>query len=394
MRIWRRFIRQVYAVVAATPADRERWVDFLRVFAIAVVVLWHWSLSVIHWSGDRFVMPNPIDHVPGGWLFTWLLQIVPVFFIVGGYANNASWRSSQRRGEGWRRYLGRRLRRLLVPVGVFVALWLAFEVVMHMVVPDYTGVLTYAWIVFTPLWFIGAYTGVVLLVPVTARLHARAPGYTLATLAAAVVAADVGRFAFDVPVLGWVNTALVWVLIHQFGYFYEDGTLPRLGRPAGAALSVTGLALLAGMTTFGPYPGSMVATPVQDFSNILPTTAAIPATALFQFGLILLLRDRMNRWLRQPVAWRPVVAANSVILTIFVWHMTAALIALALYRAIGGELLAEPTALWWAQRWVWIVLPALFLVPFVAAFGRLEVGGLLRSRGHAAGQPARHPQTG
>lgn len=362
--------------------------DFLRVFAIGVVVIWHWSLSVTHWSGDRFVMPNPIDHVPGGWLFTWLLQIVPVFFIVGGYANNASWRSAQRRGDGWRAYLARRLHRLLVPVAAFAGLWAVFEVLMHLFVPGYPGVLTYGWIVFTPLWFIGAYTGVVLLVPVTATLHARAPGLTLGALAAVVVVADVGRFTFDVAAFGWVNTVVIWVLIHQFGYFYQDGTLPRMGRSAGVALSLTGLALLAAMTTFGPYPGSMVATPQQDFSNILPTTATIAAAALFQFGLILLLRDRMNRWLRQPEAWRPVVAANSVILTIFVWHMTAALIALAAYRAVGGVLLAEPTAWWWAQRWLWIVLPVLFLVPFVAVFGRLEVGGLLRSRGRLAGQSA------
>ncbi len=380
MRTLRRIRRQLDAVVAATPADRERWVDFLRVFAIGVVILWHWSLSVVHWSGDRFVMPNPIDHVPGGWLYTWLLQIVPVFFIVGGYANNASWASARRDGDGWRRYLAHRLRRLLVPVTVFAGLWLAFEVVMHLVVPGYPGVLSYAWIVFTPLWFIGAYTGVVLLVPVTATLHARAPQATLAALAGAVVVADIGRFAFDVGAMAWVNTGLVWVLIHQFGYFYQDGTLPRMGRPAGVALTVAGLALLTAMTTFGPYPGSMVATSEQDLSNILPTTATIPAVALFQFGLILLLRDRMNRWLRQPEAWRPVVAANSVILTIFVWHMTAALIVLVLYRAVGGVLLAEPTALWWDQRFVWVVLPALFLVPFVALFGRLEAGGMMRSR--------------
>jgi hypothetical protein len=30
-------------------------------------------------------MPNPIHVVPGGWLATWLLQVMPVFFLVGGY---------------------------------------------------------------------------------------------------------------------------------------------------------------------------------------------------------------------------------------------------------------------------------------------------------------------
>src|SRR5919106_6608983 len=93
-----RLIGRLDDMVARTPADRDRYVDFLRVFSIVVVIIWHWSLSVIFWNGDRFLMPNPINQVPGGWLYTWLLQIVPVFFIVGGYANYASWQASHRRG--------------------------------------------------------------------------------------------------------------------------------------------------------------------------------------------------------------------------------------------------------------------------------------------------------
>ena len=127
------------------------------------------------------------------------------------------------------------------------------------------------------------------------------------------------------------------------------------------------------MTTFGPYPGSMVAIPGQEFSNILPTTATISAVGLLQFGVILLLRDRMNRWLSRPVAWKPVVAANAVILTVFVWHMTALLIVLVAYRAVGGEMLAEPTAVWWEQRPFWLAVPAVVLALFVAVFGRLEL---------------------
>ena len=31
---------------------------------------------------------------------TWVIQVMPVFFMVGGYANALSWRSARRRGEG------------------------------------------------------------------------------------------------------------------------------------------------------------------------------------------------------------------------------------------------------------------------------------------------------
>lgn len=377
----RGLINQLDLMVARTPADRERYVDFLRVFSIAIVIIWHWSLSVIFWNGERFLMPNPINEVAGGWLYTWVLQIVPVFFIVGGYANYASWEGSQRRGEPWPAFLGHRLSRLLAPVLVFGVVWLAFELSMHAVVAGYPGVLTYAWIVFTPLWFVAAYAGVVALVPLTAALHERAKWATVACFAAAVIGADVGRLALDVEAFGWLNTGLAWVLVHQFGYFYRDGTLLKLDYPGAAALAAAGAGALAVITTIGPYPRSMVSTPGQAFSNILPTTVAIPAVGLLQLGIVLLARKRVSRWLDRTAAWRVVVAANAVVLTVFVWHMTALLVVLVLYRAIGGELLAYPSFAWWDQRWFWLVTPATVLALFVAAFGRFEISGLYASRG-------------
>ncbi len=48
------------------------------------------------------------------WLhpLTWVLQVMPVFFLVGGYANALSWRSARTRGETYGGWLRARLRRL------------------------------------------------------------------------------------------------------------------------------------------------------------------------------------------------------------------------------------------------------------------------------------------
>jgi peptidoglycan/LPS O-acetylase OafA/YrhL len=83
--------RPLDRLAEATPAGRDRAIDFLRALAIGVVVIWHWALSVTHRTGGRLVMPNPIHDVPLGLLATWLFQVLPVFFIVGGYANLAAW---------------------------------------------------------------------------------------------------------------------------------------------------------------------------------------------------------------------------------------------------------------------------------------------------------------
>jgi hypothetical protein len=184
-----------------------------------------------------------------------------------------------------------------------------------------------------------------------------------------------------VEALGWFNTGMVWLLVHQLGYFYRDGTLLRLDHAGAAAVAATGAGVLAIITTAGPYPRSMVSTPGQEFSNILPTTVAIAAVGLLQLGILLLARERVSRWLEKVEAWRMVIAANAVVLTVFVWHMTALLVVLVLYRAIGGEPLAFPSLAWWDQRWFWLVAPAFVLAVFVAAFGRFETSGLLPSRG-------------
>jgi hypothetical protein len=370
---WRGVTRGLDALVAGTPPERDRYLDFLRVLAIAVVVLWHWALSVLFWSGDRWVMPNPIHAVPGGWLATWLLQIVTIFFIVGGYANGAAWWAARRDGRGLRGYYSARMRRLLVPIGVFLAFWGAFEVVAHLVVPGYPGVHRYAVILFTPLWFIAAYVWVVLLVPVTATAHARARWLTVGLMVVGVMALDAGRFAGGIAALGWLNTALVWVLIHQLGYFYRDGTLVRWGRRGAAGLVAGGLLLLAVLTSLDAYPRSMVATVGQEQSNLLPTTLPVAVISVLQLGVILLLREPVARWLRRPPVWKVVVAANSVVLTVFLWHMTALLVVLGLLRAFDVRLLTEPTTAWWLQRPLWVVGPAAVLAVLIAIFGRFEV---------------------
>jgi hypothetical protein len=204
-------------------------------------------------------------------------------------------------------------------------------------------------------------------------MHRLARWRTLTAMVAVMVALDAGRFGFGLDVLAWLNTAFVWVVIHQLGYFIRDGFATRLGGVGVVGLIVAGVAVLTVLTLAGPYPRSMVAVPGQAFSNIYPTTAAIFAVAVTQLGIILALRDPLNRWLDERRVYRPVVAVNAVIMTIFVWHMTAALLVLAGVRLIGWDLLSEPSVMWWIQRPLWLIVPGVVLLVFVAVFGRFEI---------------------
>ena len=355
------------ALVDATPAARDRVVDLLRAVSIAVVVLWHWSLSITHWREGALTMPNPVGDVPGLWAATWVLQVMPVFFFVGGYANLAGWQAAGRDGDGAAgRFLRSRMRRLLGPLVPWLGCWLVADLAWQ--ATGGRSVVSWGMVVFVPLWFLAVYAGVVLAVPVSARLHARWRWRVPAGLAAAALAADALRLGVDVgaPVVGLVGSGCVWLFCHQLGYFWRDGTLVAGGRRRAGALVAAGLAGLVVLTSVGPYPASMVAVRGGGTSNMFPTTACIAALATLQLGLVLLLRPRLDAWLQRRAAWRAVVAANGLAMPVFCWHMTALVGFLWLYERAGLSLAAEPTADWWLTRPVWVLGPGLVLAALLA----------------------------
>jgi fucose 4-O-acetylase-like acetyltransferase len=363
----------VDALVDATPASRDRVVDLLRAVSIAVVVLWHWVFSITHWnSHGALTMPNPVGDVRLLWLATWLLQVMPLFFLVGGFSNLAAWEATQRRGGHWRDFARSRMQRLLRPIAVYVLVWIVVDAVARALFSSYPGVLSWGKVVFVPLWFLGVYAGVVLLAPATAWLHQRAPELTIVGMGAAIALVDLGRFEAGWNQLGLLNAGLVFVFAHQLGYFWRDGRLSTGPASRRWALVVGGLAALVVLTNLGVYPRSMVAVRGEAVSNMFPTTACIAALAVFQLGAALLIRPAAERWLERRRVWRAVVAANGVAMTVFTWHMTALVIVIGAFTALGGRLGDEATASWWATRPLWIVAPGLVLAALVALFHRFE----------------------
>ncbi len=99
----------------ASGDERDRYVDFIRAFSLLVVVAWHWVFTIIVWEDDGPHASNPIGFTTGLWLATWLFQVMPLFFYVGGYGHLRSWQRAQRRGESIWQLVGRRLQRLAIP---------------------------------------------------------------------------------------------------------------------------------------------------------------------------------------------------------------------------------------------------------------------------------------
>ncbi|MFF7815764.1 acyltransferase family protein [Streptomyces roseolus] len=342
-----------------TPASRDRYVDLLRVVSLGVVVLGHWLMAAVTQDG----VGNLLAVVPELQAATWALQVMPVFFFVGGFAHALAHRSRPRYAD----FLRARLRRLLRPTMVFVAVWGAAALVLQAAGADggLTGVALR--LVTQPLWFIGIYLAMVAFTPPLLRAHERYGWGAFAGLAAAAVLVDVLRFAAGVPYVEFLNFAFVWLAVHQLGFLRADGAIRRPALLAAAGLAGAGL-----LVALGPYPLSMVGMPGEKVSNMAPPTLALLCHGLWLIGAVELLRGPGERFAAGARVWRAVVAANGIAMTAFLWHLTAMLGVYGGMLALGVRLPAPATAAWWAQLPPRILAAALLTGLLVAVFRRFE----------------------
>src|SRR5919198_489795 len=108
-------------LAAATPASRDRVVDFLRAASIVAVVFGHWFIGIVWWQDGVLRTTTAVGVTSGLWLATWIFQGMPVFFFVGGFSNLVSLGASRGRGDPDSMFVRTRAMRLLRPALGFFA---------------------------------------------------------------------------------------------------------------------------------------------------------------------------------------------------------------------------------------------------------------------------------
>jgi hypothetical protein len=356
-----------------TPPSRNRYVDFLRAISMLVVTVGHWLAAAPYFDATNTLTTAHILTVAPwtAWL-TWIVQVMPIFFMVGGYANGISWRAARRADKSYAAWIEGRLRRLVWPILPLLAVWVAIVAIEYArgVRPE---LISYgSQVAFIPLWFLAVYIGIVLLVPVTEAAWARFGMRSFWTLTAAAAAVDVVYFAVGLRWLGFANYLFVWGAISVLGYAWLDGRFSeRWTLLVGSAF---GFAVLLLLVHVGPYPVSMIGVPGDPISTTTPPKVTLIALATVQAGLLLAAQASARRWLAGRVAWTATVVMNGNIMTLFIWHLTATtLVVLAAYLAGGFGLRLEPgSSEWWWSRFPWLAANAMALIPLVVAFGRFE----------------------
>lgn len=302
-----------------TRPRRNHVIDVARAASVGVVVVFHGLLYqiglvdgrpvVTPWAAPTFLYP-----------LSWVLMIMPLFFVAGGFSHALVVDRLRARGTGFAYYLASRGRRLVGPLVVFVtisaalasgAAWLG----RLEVASEFSRQLMQL------LWFITVYLVIVAAAPTMVRLHDRFGVRVMVVLALAAFAVDAWSFAVADPALRNLNMVLVWPLVHQFGIAYERGWWRRgpVWRAwASVVAGATGVALLV----FGlGYPPSSVGFADLPIANIQPPTTAMAVLALAQCGLLGLV-ERSGALARLSLrAERRLAIVNALMVTVYLWHI-------------------------------------------------------------------------
>lgn len=368
----------------SVPEGRDLAVDAARVTALIVVVCVHILLVTVITDPRSGAVSNvmvPTDY-PWFWWASWILQIMPLFFVVGGFASAVSWTNFRARvahpqapgrargevqrhrgpgredhvaGEGraesgqrvvdgtgalWARG---RLLRLAQPAS---ALWGFLAVVtvgaLALGAPgDYLDAALSG--VGMHLWFLGAFTLCLVAVPLTHAGHRRRPYTTLLILILLGVGVEVLRVVVGDTWWGLLGLAPIWMAIHQLGYFRADGSTARIPTWALLLVAATGYAAIWLLSSTDVWAVDMLA-------NLNPPTVLLVVLGISQACLLQVLSPILARAMTmkpvQALSW----AIGSKPVTLYLWHLPVIVVVMAVWWLVGAPAGEPGEASWWVWR--------------------------------------------
>lgn len=350
----------VRSVAEGTPPTRDRILDAVRAFALLVVVFGHLLMAVVYWpaSGDEARIGNLMASYPALQYLTWILQVMPIFFAFGGAASVIAWRKADAGDVLYSAWMWGRIRRLLRPVLVYLAIMAVFSAIMTIVVgPDLDPLLS---IINGPLWFLGVYTLTLLFLPFMWWVHQHNRAIAFLVLIPLATLDSIGVTILGWPLwVGFFNYLLCWLAIQQLGFFWGESTRQRSWVLVALVAFIVNVALVY----FGPWPVSLVGLPgdVVDFdhisilghtfpvpgfhgeySNMAPPSIVLLLHGLMLVSLVFIARGPLERVLHRPRVWLVTTFMTLTAMSLYIWHLLAIVLSLTTLRMLG---LPPPTRL-------------------------------------------------
>ena len=346
------------------PRTRDLTLDLARVVCVLIVVFVYLVLVGVgrNPDGSPFIV-NPVSGQRWFAPATWIAEIMPLFFVVGGFAAKVGWESAQRRGESTSVFVRTRLRRLALPaLPLFIVLTIVLVIVRALGLdPAMASAVTTP--VGSVLWFLGAYALVQALAPWMIRWHEHNPWLALVVLFAGAFFVDAVRLIVGIQGLGLgrvpaegygvgdelfglPNIAFVWLFAQQIGFCLRDGWFTRV-RWWNLVMILAGFAAVGLLVGLGEYSASML-------SNQWPPTLPLAVLAVVQAALLTLLHRPLTAIMDRRWAQGFVFFLGARLMSVYLWHVPA-IVVLTGVQLLWLPMPAPGSGVWWLSRPLFVI---------------------------------------
>ena len=328
-------------VAENTAPTRDRAVDVARLAALVVVMFGHCALLLATIDTDGLRIGNLLAELPAIAPVTWVVQVMPLFFLAGGAAGAYGWRS----GTAWGAWLFTRAQRLCRPVFWYLAAWTVGLLVARMVLGAESAEGLGGECV-ALLWFLGVYLVTLAFVPALTRMRTgRSVAVVVASLLAAAAAVDGIRIAVGTPMSGVANFLIVWLIPVAVGVAYARRLI---GSRAALAVAATAFAAQIVLALVGLYEVSLVVTGTEHMSNVSPPTLLLALHCTWMSFAFVTAAGAIRRWAARPRVWRVVAVGNGGAMTLYLWHIPAIAVATFALHAVGLDAYAVDAPGFWS----------------------------------------------
>ena len=311
-----------------TESKRDRAVDVARLAALVVVMFGHCALLLATIDSGGVQIGNLLGAIPAIAPLTWVVQVMPLFFLAGGAAGAYGWHA----GAAWGAWLFTRAQRLCRPAFWYLAAWTVALVLVRTTLGDESADGLGRECV-ALLWFLGVYLVVLAFVPLLTRLGtARSVLVVVVGLLLASAAVDGVRLAVGTPESGVGNFLLVWLIPMVIGVAYARRLISVRAAVVAAVPAFTAQVALA---VAGTYEVSLVVTGAERFSNVSPPTLLLALHCTWMSCAFVAAAGPIGRWAQRPRVWRGVAVGNEGAMTLYLWHIPAIAIAAVGLNAAG-----------------------------------------------------------
>ncbi|WP_036449874.1 acyltransferase family protein [Mycobacterium marinum] len=331
------------ALARSTPPGRDRAVDVARLCALVVVMFGHCALLLATIDSHGVRIGNLLGELPALTPLTWLVQVMPLFFLAGGAAGAYGWHPTEP-AVPWGAWLLTRAQRLCRPVFWYLAAWTGALVVVRATLGAQSAAGLGRECV-ALLWFLGVYLVVLAFVPALTRLRTgygiAAVSVTLLVLAAAV---DQIRFAVGTAESGAANFLIVWLIPVAIGVGYARRLI---GPRAALVAAVAAFAAQLRLAGTGVYDVSLVVTGADRMSNVAPPTLLLALHCTWMSCAFVAAAAVIRRWAARPRVWQLVAMGNGGAMTLYLWHIPAIAVAAFVLHAVGLDAFDVHTPWFW-----------------------------------------------